>query len=85
MRKYKRKDPWRSINRASAREKTQHLKILWSNVLKIILICIGLVIAGALLYIAFDHKAQADRQAREDAATAEFMNSGIKHHPSKGF
>ncbi len=53
------------------------------NVLKIILICIGLVIAGALLYIAFDHKAQADRQARGDAATAEFMNSGIKHHPSK--
>lgn len=37
------------------------------NVLKIILICIGLVIAGALLYIAFDHKAQADRQAREDS------------------
>lgn len=56
-----------------------------NNVLKIILICIGLVIAGALLYIASDHKAQADRRAQEDAALKDYMDSGIKHHPSKGY
>ena len=56
-----------------------------NQVLKVFSVVIGLVIAGALLYIAFDRKAQADRQAQEDAATKEFMTVRIKHHPSKGF